>query len=449
MFYLTEKLDDPKHIGSVMVFERPKRGGDAIVRDLVKAYRSGAPIAPFDRVPAFPGARPPEWRTVDRFDMEYHVQPGNDEQLYRLVEDLHAPMLDRVRPGWKVYFIEGLAGHRFAVYSKVHHALVDGVSGLARVVAALDLSPRARAIRPFYSVKVKSPPRKSPPGWVKSVERIPGQVLGKALALGEGAMELARKALRQTLLSDELGNRPFTAPHTPMNEPIRTPRSIARVSLPLEEMRHVAHAWDTKLNDVAVCVIDAALLRYLEDIGRPAGRPLVHLCPVSVHDAGGVEATTQATALWVPGASAQASMRERMAHTVAAIRSAKDELNAMPSRDAAFAFGVATYVLWETVALLHAESLTHPLANVVLSNLHGPAEARYVRGARLVEMVPVSTLAAGIGLNITCISYAGTMQFGFLGNGIALPGLDRLAQHTRNAFNQLARVKRPQKTEGR
>lgn len=445
MFFLTEKPDDPKHVGIVMIMEPPKRDGGKAVRDLVAAFRAARAVPPFNRIALFSATQLPQWVTVDRFDMDYHIQhvalpePGSYAQLHRLIEDLHAPVLDRSQPGWKMYFIEGLEDSRFAIYGKIHHSLIDGQSGMARLLASLAMSPKAR-VRPFFAVTMPPQRRRSRLA-MPSLDHVAAGMRGEARAIGEAATELARKVLEQVLGSAKTGSRPFSAPHTPMNQPILTQRSLARVSLPLQEMHRVARAWHATINDVAICVVDAALGAYLAHIGRPVTRPLVHLCPVSLHEDAASEATTRATAIWIAGARSAARMSERMAHIVGAAAAAKQEISRLSSKDAAYAFGVMAFMLQQGTELLGLERMTNPLANVVLSNLHGPAETRYVGRARLVEMIPVSTLAAGIGLNITFISYAGTMQFGFVANRRALPELDVLAANTRHAFDRLVRAR--------
>jgi WS/DGAT/MGAT family acyltransferase len=149
MFFLTETQDNPRHVGSVLIFQKP-RGGDRTVRQIVDAYRRAKPQPPFNRIPVFRKVGLPVWKEVESFDPAHHVlhlalpSPGSNEQLHELIADLHAPMFERHRPGWKMYVIDGLAGNRFAIYHKVHHALVDGVSGMAILRKSLATSPRDR-----------------------------------------------------------------------------------------------------------------------------------------------------------------------------------------------------------------------------------------------------------------------------------------------------------------
>ena len=132
MFFLTENRNNPRHVGAVLIFERPREGATQIVPRIIAAYRNARPVAPFNRVPEFRLTGLPQWREPNRLDMQWHVQhlqlagPGSDTQLDELVAELHAPMLERDRPGWRLFVIDGLERDRFALYVKIHHALVDG-----------------------------------------------------------------------------------------------------------------------------------------------------------------------------------------------------------------------------------------------------------------------------------------------------------------------------------
>ena len=151
MFFLTETVDNPRHVGAVQIFRLPKRGGAARVREIVDAYRRMKPQPPFNRVPVLrtgcrSGAKSSRSTAVITCCTCRCRRPARTSS-YQLVADLHAPMLERHRPGWKVYVIEGLAGNRFAMYHKVHHALVDGESGMAIMQRSLSTTARDRRIR--------------------------------------------------------------------------------------------------------------------------------------------------------------------------------------------------------------------------------------------------------------------------------------------------------------
>ena len=448
MFFLTENQDNPRHVGAVLIFERPPRGGAAIVRQIVSAYRRARPVPPFNRVPVLLRAGLPEWREVRDFDMAWHVQqrtlpsPGSDAQLHELVAQLHAPMLGRDRPGWQVFVIEGLARNRFALYIKVHHALVDGESGIELVHRSLSHSARARRIHTVVETSLPKPARHGRGDLLPRLEHEVDKAVRTLVSVGLGSQRLLEEGLAGLRGFSKDEARPFTAPLTPMNEPIRNARAIAHTVVPLPAMKAVARRWDATLNDVALCVLDAGMNRYLQGLGRAPARPLVAICPVSLQQAEAKQAMTQVSVFWSPLGTPAASVARRMRELVANTRAAKERIRSLP-RDVAYAYAVLTFALGETLALLPRGSVDFFLpSNVLISNVRGPAEPLYLNGARLEALCPVSTLIAGMGLNITFMSYAGQVVIGFTCNASALPDADRLAHYTREAFSELERTSR-------
>jgi diacylglycerol O-acyltransferase / wax synthase len=445
MFFLTENRDNPRHVGATLIFERPRRGGARVISEIIEAYRNAVPMAPFNRVPELFRLGLPQWREVDNLDMHWHVQhlqlapPGTDAQLDALVAELHAPMLERDRPGWRAWIIEGLERDRFALLIKVHHALVDGESGIALMHHSLSHSPRDKKIRPVFATSLPARSERRPESLLSDLERRAGKAARTALAVGLGSDRVLDEALAglRGFSGDE--PRAFTAPLTPMNEPIHNARTIAHVVLPLSSMKAVARAWDTTLNDVALCVLDAAMNRYLRTIDRPPARPLVTICPVSLHEGDIQQATTNVSALWTPLGAPTATIGARMRQVMAQTRAAKARLRSLP-KDAAYAYAVLTFALGEAVALVPRGSADYFVpANVLISNVRGSTTPLYLNGARLEALCPASTLLSGMGLNVTLMSYAGQVVIGFTANASALPGADRLAGFTQQEFARLER----------
>jgi len=445
MFFLTENQDNPRHVGAALIFRAPRRGGAGVVREIVDAYRNAVPVPPFNRIPVLFRAGLPEWREVASLDMNWHVQhlalpaPGSDAQLHELLADLHAPMLERNRPGWKVYVIEGLERNRFAIFIKVHHSLVDGESGIALVHRSLSRSPRDRRIRSVVATSLPAPQTVVPNGLVSRAKRELANAARAALSVGWGSRRLLEESLAglRGFSTEEI--RPFTAPMTPMNEPIHNARATSHTILPLPAMKAVARAWGATLNDVALCVLDAAMNRYLRSLGRPPERPLVAICPVSLQDRDIKQASTQVSIFWTPLATPRASIVRRMREVMSNTRAAKERMRALP-KDVAYAYAVLTFAMGETLALIPRRAADFFLpSNVLISNVRGPTDPLYLNGARLEALCPVSTLISGMGLNITFMSYAGQVVIGFTANASALPDAGRLAQYTREAFAALER----------
>ena len=445
MFFLTESVENPRHVGSVLVFKRPPRGGANTAREIVAAYRASPPQPPFNRVPVFRKTGMPLWQEVDRYDPSHHVlhialpPPGTDEQLHDLIADLHAPMLERHRPGWKLYVIEGLAGGRFAIYHKVHHALVDGESGMQILRRSLAESPRDRTIR--TTVGLDHPPRvrPAPHGLRETLEAEARKMARRTLMLGRSSIEIVEETLDGLLGYTPRRKRAFTAPATPMNEPIYNARAIAHTSLPLAEMKAAARANDATLNDVALTILDAAVHRYLRAMGRTPDHPLVTICPVSLHDPGAKQATTNVSAIWPPLGPVSAPVLRRLEAIKASTRAEKARLTSL-GKDAAYAYAVMAFAISETLTIARPEALGLLPANMLISNVRGPERPLYLNGARLETFFPVSTLIAGLGLNITFMSYGRQMVFGYTANGSALPEVESMARYTVEAFAALEKA---------
>jgi len=444
MFFLTETVDNPRHVGSVLIFKRP-RGGRDTVRGIVAAYRATKPLPPFNRIPVFRKSGMPVWQEVERIDPSHHVlhlalpAPGTDQQLHELIADLHAPILERHRPGWKVYVIEGLAGDRFAIYHKVHHALVDGESGMAILRRSLADSPRDRHIRTTVGLEHPARPRPVPHGLGETLEREARRFARRTLSIGRGSLRIAEQTLGGLLGYSPSHARAFTAPRSPMNDPIYNARSISHRVLPLAGLKAAARAFDATLNDVALCVLDAGVHRYLRAMGRPPEHPLVSICPVSLHDPTLKQATTNVSAIW-PGLGPVSAPIERRLRTIMAnTRAAKAQLREL-GKDSAYSYAVMAFALSETLTILRPEALGLLPANMLISNVRGPDRPLYLNGARLETFFPVSTLIAGVGLNITFMSYGGQVVFGFTANGSALPEVESMARYTSEAFEALRKA---------
>ncbi len=447
MFFLTETQENPRHVGSVLIFRKPARGGTNTVKEIVEAYRSAKPLPPFNRVPVFRKVGLPEWREVDSIDPAHHVlhialpAPGSNEQLHEVIADLHAPMFERHRPGWKLYVIDGLADNRFAIYHKCHHALVDGESGMKILRNSLATSPRDLKIRTTIGIPQHHRPRSAPKELRKALEGEARALARRTLSVSRGSLRVVEEAIQGLRGFSPRRARAFTAPHTPMNDPIYNARSITHMVLPLARMKAVAHACNATLNEVALTILDAGINRYLKASGRVPSRPIVSICPVSLRDGEASEATTDVSAIFPPLGQVDAPIDQRLAQVMASTRAAKDQLKSL-GRDAAYSYAVLAFALSETLAIAHPEALGLPLipANVLISNVRGPEKTLYLNGARLEVMFPLSTLIVAVGLNVTFMSYDGQVVMGFTANGSALPEVESMARYTQDAFSALEKA---------
>lgn len=449
MFLLAERATQPSHVGALMIFAPPKSARSDYIARFVARYRAIAPQSPFNLVPDIPVVGRPVWREVAQPDMHYHVRhlalpsPGRDAQLWELVEELHAVPLDRRQPLFRIHFIEGLAGGRFAMYSQIHHAIVDGVSGLARTAAALNDAPRPRDLRAIYGVEV--PPRKrrsrgsrrlDPLARALSSGRQQARALGDLTAF---ALRRLGHVLRPSTEQDApTGSRLFSSARLPTNRPFSARRSFASFTFREADIQRIRTALGGTMNDVAMTIVDAGLSRYLAAHGRPPSDPIVCMCPVSLRDNGDAEATIKVSAVFVPMGRPGESPARRLARISANAAAAKAELKGL-STDAALDLAVALYAAQEGAIALGVNALP-PTANLVLSNTRFADSTVWLADARLEAFYPVSMIGGGIGLNVTFVSYDGRLDFGLVANRSAIPDTERLARECQRAFAGLLRA---------
>jgi diacylglycerol O-acyltransferase len=440
MWLVMETPEGPTHVGALLLFQQPA-GRPGLVREIVAAYRNSEPTPPFNYVPEL-GLGVPRFVEAEHIDLVHHVQhlamPAGSsfEDFLRLVADLHEPVLDRSRPLFRNWVIEGLPGRRFAIYSKVNHSIIDGASGAKRIYASLGTSPRDSIPPPPFAAEAGAHrPRRTRP-LAQKLASTGTAARNQAVALKDVSLGALRKTVATLSGSDPGGSQPFTAHRAPMNEPLSTSRSLATLSLPLTEMRDAGRRFHATLNDVVVAITDEGVHRYLRQTGRAFPHRLVAMCPMSLRDEGDNEAATKASAMFVHLGEPDAAMGERAAQVVAAMAKAKQELRSM-SKDAAMLYAIAALGLASASNATGVGRVAPPLANLVISNVPGARQVMYLNGARLVGTYAVPGIAASIGLNVTVSSYADQMDFGFGGNGKTMYSLPDLAQHVADAFDDL------------
>lgn len=377
---LMESPGGTTHVGAMLLFKKPP-GRGSLVREIVDAYRSHHPVAPFNYVPEIVGAGAPHFREVDSWDPHYHVQhlalPARSsyEDLLRLVADLHEPMLDRHRPLFRCWVIDGVPGGRFAIYTKTHHSIVDGVSGLKMLYAALSLSDESSiGTPPFAMARPEPPPRTAPPALRRLTDAVRSAV-AQVGAVNQISLSALRKALGAAVGSHIEGSLPFVAPHAPTNAPPRQARGFATMSLPLAQMHRIGHQHGATLNDVAATVIDHGLHAYLRETGQAYGRELIAMCPVSLRGESDSATGTRVSAIFVRLGRPEASITERLNQVVHSVATAKKELGAM-SADAAMTYAVGLIALAGAGASTHLDRVGHPACNLVVSNVPGAYETR-------------------------------------------------------------------------
>ncbi len=390
MFFLTESAQSPKHVGAVQVFELPSGAPDTYLRDLVAAFKQAPVVAPFNQRPHFPRIGLPEWREDREMEMSYHVRhsalprPGNHGQLMDVVQRLHASLLDRRRPCWICQLIEGLEGNRFAIYTKIHHAYIDGISGVKLMYGSLSASASDRQVVPTWSYQ---PERSSGAGRTRnsSDRNITDQLTSQAKGLLEASGFLTDMGLQWLKLRKRKAQIPFSAGRTRMNRTVEwDSRSTAVCTFELDRVKAIGHRRNCTVNEVVLAIIGAALNDYLEQHHERPRFPLVAMCPVSLRPKGDDSAKTQASAVHVQLGEPDATLTERLDQVVASSHAAKEAVSGL-SAEAMLDYGVVIFAIWEVLARTRLDQFVTPSYNVLVSNVPGPdSDNLYLRGSKML-----------------------------------------------------------------
>ncbi len=407
----------------------------------------------------------PYWVEDRQFDLEFHVRdlalpaPGNDHQLATQVARLHSRRLDRDRPLWEMYVISGLESGYVAIYTKIHHAVIDGISGAEIVGLLLDLTPEAhtterakpddaagqsssagmlaRAVLglPRYPIRLlKSLPRAMPnlDETVFSVLPLAGRI-GRTLGRLEGIVRGdGNKVIRPAL----------TAPKTSFNGKISAHRRFVFGQLPFDRVKAVKSKYGVTVNDVVVALCAGAVRQWLLTHDELPEEPLVAQVPVSVRTQ--EQAGTYGNRILMLGAALHTEVAdpvERLKQTSADLSVMKDRYKALPADLLSDVNNFIPPALFNRAARLTlslgASGMGRPTWNVVISNVPGPQFDLYCAGAKLIANYPVSAITDGLGLNITAMSYAGHLDVGILADRDQMPDLWTLIDGLEKALAEL------------
>ena len=434
------------HVASVLVFEgrcpNHQELLDHVVGrlDLVPRYRQRLAHVPF-------GQGRPVWVDDPHFNPGYHVRhtalpaPGGDEELKRLAGRLFSQQLDRSKPLWEIWLVEGVAGDRFAVIGKTHHALVDGVSGVDITTVLFDTEPEPAPVgRPASPWMARPVPtdaqllaealleRATAPRELaraaRALTRTPRQMLGRVREQLEGVGAMAWAGVNP-------------APPSPFNVDIGPHRRYTWVDADLDRFRAIKTALGGTVNDVVLTAVAGALGRYLRAQGHDTtDLVLKAMVPVSVRaDVERGALGNRVAAMWAPLPVGLENPRERFAVIHEAMDGLKDSGQAVGAQVLTELAGFAPPTIMSQAARLQARQR---LFNLVVTNVPGPQIPLYLLGRRMLRLYPVVPLAKRQALGIAIMSYAGNLGFGLLADYDALPGLEGLAAHLEEAIDELA-----------
>ncbi len=457
-FLHLETPEMPMHVGSLQVLDLPPGYEGDYYEDvkrymgdrmhLAEVFQRKLALMPFELAN-------PVWVDDEDIDLDYHVRhvilprPGTWEQLEKYVARLHSSLLDRSRPLWEIYVIEGLKTGQVAIYNKMHHAAIDGQAGVAVIKAMLGTTPVPAPIKP-----PRARPRTNQ--YQLGVAELAGAAVSNTVQQYVklvNALPAAAKALVNVLLpvSEDDGKRRFSlpkgwqraprAPRTPLNVAITNQRAFAARSVPLSEVKQIAKACGASLNDVVLAICAGALKRYLAEYNCVPDKPLVAAVPVSLREAGNTDPNNQVSMMMVSLATDVADPLERLLAINASSALGKKLTGNIKAAIPTDFPSLGVPWIMSGFALLYGRSglanRMPPLVNVAISNVPGPQVPLYFAGAKVATYFPVSIPTHGIALNMTVQSYNGALEVGLTACRRAMPDLADLADYVVQEHAQL------------
>lgn len=422
-----ETPETPMHVGGLMLYKVPDNAPESFMQDTLNWMMNVKEVArPFNRrlSSKLPMNLDAAWVEDHDIDMDYHIRhsalprPGRIRELLALVSRLHAQRMDRAHPLWEAYLIEGIEGNRFALYVKIHHSLVDGVAAMRILQSRLGMAANEQLPPPWSaeweSLETRSEkrPKRKGPGLGESVK-----------ALGNVAVNLAKLAATP---KESHVKSIYKAPATVLNKRVQPARRFVAQSWSLSRLKSVARHYDATLNDVVLAMCGGALREYLLGYATLPEHSLVANVPVSVRSADAADDGGNAiSAVQVTLGTRIKSASARLRAIQESMQSAKDRLGAMSQIE------IDTHTVMTNLPLLagqvsRLDGRVPVLFNVVVSNVPGPREARYLNGAELLANYPASLIWHGYAMNITVQSYRDNLDFGVIACRESAPKVQRM-----------------------
>ena len=459
-FLHMESAEMPMHVGSLNLFEPPAGYDGEGFHEAVKAhvakrmhlaavFTRKLALMPFDLAN-------PVWIHDDEIDLDYHVRcmvlprPGTLEQLEALAARLHSMLLDRSRPLWEFYVIEGLADGRIGFYGKVHHSAVDGQAGVAMATSLFDLTPEPRVVRPPREVRANTYQLGVAELLAAALQNqarqvVEGLKLLPALARTvSGAVQKALAERREESPEERAARRAEKAPSafkfappTPFNRSITNQRAFAAVSLPLAEVKAIGKGLGASINDMVLWLCSTALRSYLKDSGELPEKSLVAGVPISLRQEGDTTSNNQVAGTLIDLGTDEADPAARLKAIRRGTAAMKKQMGTFGGVIPTDFPSLGSPWLISGLASLYGRSRVADrlrVANVTISNVPGSKVPVYLVGAKMTDYYPLSIVVHGVALNITVQSHVDRICFGLIACRRAVPDVHELGQQVVRAM---------------
>jgi len=440
LFLWLERRHQPMHVAGLLIFEYPKDAPANYVSLVAEQMRAcNEPTYPFDQrlIERWSGNC---WEYDPAFDIDHHFRhvalpkPGGIKELLQFISIEHSNLLDRSRPLWESYLIEAMHGRHFAMYTKVHHSVLDGVSAMRTTMRMLGNDPSERDMLPIWQMPPS--PRmlgEKPAEGLMSTLRMAGSVVGGQLSTIKPVASALYDTIQAARKNPEYANV-FKAPACRLNQPITGSRRFAAQSFERSRLKSIAEKTGSTTNDIILAMCGSALRHYLQSYDALPDLPLVAMVPVSLRKDDSIGGNQVGVILANLATHLKGSLN-RLGVIKQSVDEAKDKFQRMSKEEAV---NYTALTLAPSGLTLLTGLMSKWLAfNVVISNVPGPSEPQYWNGAKLERFYPVSAIVNNMALNITIISYEDRLEFGIVGCGRTLPSMQRLLQYLDDALIEL------------
>ena len=438
IFLNLEKRQQPMHVGGLFLFQIPENAPATFIQDLVADIRDSKsiPIPPFNnKLNGF------FWDEDEEFDLDHHFRhialphPVRIHELLTYISQEHSALIDRAKPLWTCHIIEGIEGNRFAMYFKIHHAMVDGIAGMRLVEKSLSHDPHAKSIVPPWCVEGPRAKRLKQP----KVSRVKG-----IMATLKGQLDSTPRVfyeLSQTVLKD-MGRNPdyvssFQAPSSILNQRVSSSRRFAAQSFEFSRLSHIAKSLGVTINDIVLAICSGALREYLLVHNALPKKPLIAMVPASVRSDDS-DMSNRITMILANLGTHKEDPLERLKIVRRSVLNAKERFKRMNSNQilnySAFVYGAAG------LNIASGFMPKRQAFNLVISNVPGPQEPLYWNGARLEALYPASIVLDGQALNITMTSYLDKLEVGLTACRNALPKMQNLLTHLEDEIQRFEAI---------
>lgn len=441
---LLERRKTPMHIAGLSLFRLPEGASRAFLRQAFERHRNCGPLrAPFNQRLSAARLSAPMLEDDPEIDIDYHVRhsalPANAtyRDLFVLVSRLHSIPLDRSRPLWEFHLIEGLPDRQYALYTKIHHALADGMAGVDLMHGTLSRDPLQRDMTAPWAQAADRRTRSGSGGSPRPAELPLKERLAEPLSMLPQLGRVAREMMRAAGGRNGSALRgPWQAPRSVLNTRLSGSRRVVCQSWAQTRLQAVGKALGVTLNDVVLAMCSGALRAYLQRLNALPAEPLICGVPVAIEK---LEGETMGNAISMAFANLgthEADPLRRLQSIRSSVQASKELLSTL-TRPALLTYTTLTGLPLAFEQMMGVGGLAPPAFNLVVSNVPGPREPLYWNGARQEHVYPISLLPNGQALNISLMSCAGSLDFGLVGCRRSLPQLQRLIDHLEDALVEL------------